>query len=135
MIINNVVIVGFSEEDFKLLAHVTVRLQESDYSQITANCLIKLSNDNFADLLEQNTTVYGTIAFEEIELLWLQLLAEMLTLHDDDDDDDDNDDDDDDGYNDNACVGVSGVVDDDDDDDGDNEDDDDDEYMSVMPYQ
>ena len=35
VIINNVVIGGFSEEDFKLLAHETVRLQVSDYSQLS----------------------------------------------------------------------------------------------------
>ena len=37
----NVVIGGFSGEDLKWLAHVTVRLQVSDYSQ--------LSDHNFAD--------------------------------------------------------------------------------------
>jgi len=44
------VIGGFSGEDLKWLAHVTVRLQVSDYRcPITANCPITLSDYDFAD--------------------------------------------------------------------------------------
>ena len=53
MIVINVVIGGFSREDLKWLAHVTVRLQVSDYRcPITVHCPIKLSDYNFADQLE-----------------------------------------------------------------------------------
>ena len=36
---------------------------------ITANCLITLSDYNFADQLEQNTAVYSPITFEEIVIV------------------------------------------------------------------
>ena len=52
MILTNVAIGGFSGEDLKWLAHITVRLQVSDY--------------NFADWLEQATAVYAPVSFEEI---------------------------------------------------------------------
>ena len=45
------------------MAHVTVRLQVSDYSQ--------LSDYNFADYLEQNTAVYAPITFEEIVIVMI----------------------------------------------------------------
>ena len=43
------------------LARVTIRLQVSDYSQ--------LSDFNFAKLLEQNTAVYAPITFEEVVIV------------------------------------------------------------------
>ena len=62
VIVINVVIGGFCGEGlFRWLAHVTVRLQVSDYSQ--------LSDYNFADYLEQNTSVYAPMMFKE--MLWL----------------------------------------------------------------
>ena len=60
MIVINTVIGGFSREDLKWLAHVTVRLQASDS---------QLSKYNFADQLEQNTAVYAPITFEEIVIV------------------------------------------------------------------
>ena len=41
---------------------------------ITANCLITLSDYNFADQLEQNTAVYSPITFEEIVIVMINLL-------------------------------------------------------------
>ena len=43
------------------LAQATVRLQVSDYLQ--------LSNYNFADWLVQNTAIYAPITFEEIVMI------------------------------------------------------------------
>ena len=45
------------------MARVTIRLQVSDYSQ--------LSDYNFADLLEQNIAVYAPITFEEVEIVMI----------------------------------------------------------------
>jgi len=49
VIVMNVETGGFSGEDLKRLAHVTVRLPVCDYSQ--------LSDYNFANQLEKNTAV------------------------------------------------------------------------------
>ena len=51
MIVINILIGEFCAVDLRWLAHVTVRLQVSDYRQ--------LSDYNFADQLEQNTAVYA----------------------------------------------------------------------------
>ena len=48
------------------MACVTVRLQVSDYSQ--------MSDYNFADLLIQNTAVYAPITFEEIAMVMISIL-------------------------------------------------------------
>ena len=57
---------GFSGEDLRWLACVTVQLQVSDYSQ--------LSDYNLADQLEQNTAVYAPIKFEEIVIVMIKNL-------------------------------------------------------------
>ena len=51
----------FSWKYLKWLAQEIVRLQVSDYSQ--------LSDYNFADELVQNTAVYAPITFEEIVMI------------------------------------------------------------------
>ena len=61
MIVIYAVIGGFSGEDLRWLAHETVPLQVSNYSQ--------LSDYNFADSLAQNTAVYTPITFEEIAIV------------------------------------------------------------------
>ena len=60
---------GFSGEDLKCLAHVTVRLQVSDCSQ--------LSDYNFADKLEQNTAVCTPITFEEIVIVMIKYIIPL----------------------------------------------------------
>ena len=62
---------GFSGENQKWLAHVTVWIQVPDYSQ--------QSNYNFADQLEQNTAVYAPITFEEIVIVTINTL--MIIQH------------------------------------------------------
>ena len=53
------------------MAHVTVRLQVSNYSQ--------LSDYNFPDWLEQNTAVYVPITFEEIVLVMIKSESDVTS--------------------------------------------------------
>ena len=62
MTVINVVIDGFSGEDLKWFAHVTVWLQVSNYNKLSDYAV----RFNFADQLEQNTPAYALITFEEI---------------------------------------------------------------------
>ena len=95
MTVINVVTCGFSGEDLNWLARVTVRLQPtvwlqvSDYSQlsdyrcpITANCLITLSDYNFADKLEQTTPVYVPVTYEEIAIVTIKRVWEWCDKKD-----------------------------------------------------
>ena len=66
MIVINVVIGGFSGEDLKWLAHVTVRLQLT----VRIHCLITTLQINSC----QKTTVYAPIAFEEIAIVMINRL-------------------------------------------------------------
>ena len=67
-----VAIGGFSGEDLKWLAHVTVRLQ------LTVR-LRTLSDCNFADWLEPNTAAYAPITFEEIVIVMINSkITELL---------------------------------------------------------
>ena len=61
MIVIYVVIGGFSWKYLKWLPQETIRLQVSDYSQ--------LSDYSLADLLEQNRAFYAPFIFEDIVMI------------------------------------------------------------------